>query len=124
MPDDTPDPLTDGLYDLLTTHRGRDNAITSGEIADELGITDGTANPTTRFAIRDLIQSTGLPIAGSPNGYFVIDSRQELRDYITRLEQRKAGIDARIHHVRNAYQTDTTQTTLDAQPTDKIQTDD
>lgn len=101
------------LHDILDNHRGRDQAISSAAMASAVGISDGDANPTTRFEIRDLIKRTALPVAGCNEGYFVIETDQELNEYVGRLEQRKRGIDERISLVCRAYRGKINQTTLD-----------
>jgi hypothetical protein len=98
--------VSERLAAILREHRGRANAITSDELADRLGWDDGNGNPETRFAIRDLVEQTGLPVASCPQGYFVVETRRELKEYIGDLEQRKKGITARQEAVLEAFDED------------------
>lgn len=97
---------------ILEQHRGPANAITSGEIADRLGMADTEANPHTRELIRNVVMKTTLTVGASSSGYFVIESRRQLRAYIRNLEQRRAGIDQRIRRIVSSFETDQRQTTL------------
>lgn len=100
------------IRDILEQHRGPANAITSGEIADRIGMADTEANPHTRELIRNVVMKTTLTVGASNSGYFVIESRRELRAYIRNLEQRRHGIDQRIQRVVSSFETDQRQSTL------------
>lgn len=105
--------MTDeSLREVLEAHRGRANAISSSELAARLGWEDSNGNPKTRFAIKDLVERTDLPVASCPAGYFVVETRRELKAYIGDLEQRKKGITARQEAVIEAFDAE-----ADPQPT-------
>lgn len=91
------------LQNLLVQHAGKDNPITSTEIAEKLDINDGEANPKTRSYIRFLIKHTYLPIGATSNGYYLIQDGVELDLYIGELNRRIAGIESRISSVRFNY---------------------
>lgn len=102
--DDTPVSTHSQLRKILSNHRGRENAITSTELAAQIGINDANGNPTTRFEILSLIRLSGMPIGSCPNGYYIIETSDELREYLDRLDHRIAGIERRKQLVREAYQ--------------------
>ena len=87
---------------ILQNHTGKDEAITSSKILDKIGLADENGNPNIRSIITELIQD-GEPIAASTKGYYYIDSQQELDEYKQTLHERKAGIQARIDNVENAW---------------------
>jgi hypothetical protein len=89
---------------VLFTHVGRENAVTSSDIASFLGIDESNGNPVTRGLIRDITVKTGVPIASCGEGYFVVADRPELRDYIANLNDRIAGIQRRQDIVVDSYE--------------------
>lgn len=95
--------LLDELERVLREHVGPSEAITSSELADKLEITDGEANPATREAIRIVCEERGLPVAASSRGYYVIESTNELEEYLESLDGRIAGIQKRKQLVARAW---------------------
>ena len=95
--------VLDELERVLREHVGPNQAITSSELADELEITDGEANPATREAIRIVCEERGLPVAASARGYYVIESTDELEEYLESLDGRIAGIQKRKRLVARAW---------------------
>ena len=89
--------------DILRSHKGRDDAITSSEIADRLGIPEMNGNPITRREIREIMLQTGEAIGASSEGYFMIETQKELHDYVAYLESRISGIEDRITLVERCY---------------------
>jgi len=87
---------------------GEDNARPVSEIAEDLAMTD--TDPTKykiRQIIRRLIIEHEKPIGSCSNGYFLIESRQELDAYLDDLRQRKRGIEKRIRAIRSAFSSET-----------------
>jgi len=95
--------LLNRLESVLRDHEGPDEAITSAELSDELAISDSEAQPATREAIRVLCAERGLPVAAGPQGYYMIQTEQQLDDYLDTLRARKQGIESRMWHVRKAW---------------------
>lgn len=95
--------VLDALECVLREHVGPSQAITSSELADELDITDGEANPATREAIRVVCEERGLPVAASARGYYVIEDRGQLEEYLENLDGRIAGIQQRKQLVAAAW---------------------
>lgn len=78
---------------ILETCVGRDNAITSQELSERLGGLDELdSTPVTRRLVRDVIAEYRLPIAGCPDGYFVVQSATTYEDAQARLDARIQGI--------------------------------
>lgn len=80
---------------IMATRRGAENAITSRELAQRIGIDDAEAQPKTRARIRDVIAVDGLPIAATSEGYFVIETQAEFLTYLQSLTHRVAEIEER-----------------------------
>jgi len=95
--------LLDQVEDEL---RGRTkaDAIQSGDLADAVDIDDSEGNPKTREAIRILIEERGLPVASANCGYWLLESRDQLDEYVETLEGRIAGIQERIDMVAENYE--------------------
>ncbi|SIS00168.1 hypothetical protein SAMN05421858_5101 [Haladaptatus litoreus] len=86
----------DAVWSVLKDHVGEENAITSGEISDILGGMDELdSTPQTRKCVRALIHKRNIPIGSGHNGYWVMESEDELEDTIAQLTRRKQGITAR-----------------------------
>lgn len=100
------------IREVLLFHRGKSNAITSSELAEAVGIRETNGNPTTRFAIRELIEATGLSVGACSEGYYVIETHRELIDYVDRLDARISGIRKRKRLVSEAFEADEMQQTL------------
>jgi hypothetical protein len=82
------DELREQIKAILLEHTGADDTISSREISNELGIDEVESFPVTRGLIREIVEEDGVPIAGHSNGYFVIETEEELEDYIDTLDSR------------------------------------
>lgn len=94
--------LREKVRSLLLDHKGSDDPITSREISEELGLDEVESFPTTRGMIRDVIEEDEVPIAASGSGYFVIETEDELEDYLDSLNERMMNIAERRYLVRSA----------------------
>jgi hypothetical protein len=77
------------IKDILSTHKGEKNGITSRAMADLLGIVEGDTFIRTRGLIDKAVRVYELPIAATTNGgYFFITRPNELFAYMVSLERR------------------------------------
>lgn len=90
---------------ILADHRGADNPITSGEIAEATDLDTHDSTPKTRGVIRELTEDYGLPIAASTKGYYLIENGIEASEYLRDLEGRMQGIQNRKDNVCDAVET-------------------
>lgn len=99
--------LTDliAVAEILVEHRGSDNPITSGEIADRTGLDTLDSTPRTRGVIRKLECEYDFPVASGGTGYYLVQEHGEVRDYLQNLESRKQGIKKRQEAVKSAVET-------------------
>lgn len=67
---------------LANHHRGKENKIASGDLADPTPVSDSTV----RDLIAEVRRDYNLPI-GSANGYFVIDNADELQEQVERQKK-------------------------------------
>lgn len=96
-------PVALQLYDELGV--GRENGRFSGELAATVGIKDSAAWPSTRELLRSLTYDHDVPIAATTSdGYFIIETAREHRDYQATLEARIQGIEKRKRAVAEAWQ--------------------
>jgi len=79
-------------------------AITSGQLADDLGIDDSEGNPKTREAIKVLKRERGLPVVAGNTGYYIPVERGPIEDYIESLEGRIDGIRENQQLMRENWQ--------------------
>lgn len=99
MPDDE---VMEQVRELLLEHRGREDPITSREINDIVGLDQVGSFPSTRAVIREIVMEDRIPIAGSSQGYYVIETEEELEHYIDNLENRITNIAERRYGVLRA----------------------
>lgn len=93
----------DELQAIISQHVGKDNAITSGELASACGVADSEANPKTREAVKILIRERDVPIGSCSQGYYLMDCRAELEENLEGLRGRIAGIEERMQIMVRAY---------------------
>ena len=80
------------IRNILLNHKGKQNAIPSSKIAKMLGIPENDTVATTRGLITKLIKNTCLPIGSSENGYYIMETEEELNEVIQDLNGRILGI--------------------------------
>lgn len=79
------------VQQILEEHRGKDNAIVSADLIDAIEIDDAEGNPRIREIIRELITEDQIPIASYNRGYFIIETEDELNEYLEHLDARIRG---------------------------------
>ncbi|MFW9896332.1 MAG: hypothetical protein ACFFD7_11050 [Candidatus Thorarchaeota archaeon] len=88
------------IKDILLEHKGKKKAITSREIAKQVGEKWGVSGGNIRPKITETIQRYQLPVASHTNkGYFFMTNKKDLNNYlktldsyITKITNRKAYI--------------------------------
>ena len=83
------------LRDILLSHYGKRNPITSAKIAEKIGINEDDTHSQTRALILECAQKFKLPLAASNQGYYLISNQQEYDEYMNNLDSRSAGIEQR-----------------------------
>jgi hypothetical protein len=94
--------LLDDLQDILEG-RGRDDAITSSELSDRLGLEDGEASPKAREAVRVLRDERSVPVRAGNVGYWICQTQAEADEYLDDLRGRIAGIEESMQNFREAW---------------------
>lgn len=94
--------LRDQIREMLLEHRGSDNPIKSREISNELGIDEVESFPVTRGLIKEILKEDKIPVAGSSQGYFVIETEEELQDYLDNLDSRAMNTIQRKYLIKEA----------------------
>lgn len=92
------------IKEILLEHQGADNPITSREINEEFDLDNIGSFPSTRALIRDIVLEDKIPIAGSNQGYYVIETEGEYQDYLDNLDRRSLQIMERKFAVRDAVE--------------------
>jgi len=104
---DVSDEVVDGIREQITQHRGKGDTISSRELSEMFDIDEPNSFPKTRTVIRHLIFDENMPIAAGGQGYFYIETQEELNEYVVRLTGRENKIEERrIAVQRAAEQTD------------------
>jgi len=83
---------------LCTIPYGKDSAVSADYIANKLRCLGQNSQPHIRKIIRNAIDD-GFLIGSCINGYFIIETAKEFKEYIESLESRKIGIQKRINHL-------------------------
>jgi len=95
--------LDEQVFQELRGRNSKAEAITSGELADQLNVGDAEANPRTRELVRDVMEGHDLPVVSCHAGYYVADSLVEIKDELESLDGRIAGIEQRKERLVGAY---------------------
>lgn len=98
------DDVKSAVKEILLEHRGSSNPISSREISERFGLDDIGSFPNTRAVIRKLVMEEKLPVASGSQGYYIIETEDELADYLETLEGRMLAIADRKYGVRRAAQ--------------------
>lgn len=77
------------IKDILTQHLGKENAISSVEIANQLGIDAGSSKVTIRRKIKETMIKHELPFSLTSKGYYLMeDDDEDLKRYQRSLAKR------------------------------------
>jgi len=82
---------------------GKSSARTGTDLEESLEMPVGNTNEPTRGLIADCITNDEYPIGSNSNGYFLIDSDQELQEVVDSLNSRIAGIQSRIAALQKGW---------------------
>ena len=74
--------------ELLLEHWGKDNPISSREINEIIQVDNVGSFPRTREIVRELLFEDGLPVASGGNGYYLIETEEELQKEVESLNSR------------------------------------
>jgi hypothetical protein len=91
------------LYEELKTHVGRDEAITSAELADRHYPDDGAAQPKTREAVKQVMREFGLPVVSCNEGYYIPNDPETIENELDSLQGRIDGIRERKQLLENNW---------------------
>lgn len=80
---------------ILLSHEGKENPVTSAEIARQIGIDEDDTHLKTRSLILECAKNYELPVAAGNRGYYIITTLQEYDEYIDNLDARIKGIEER-----------------------------
>jgi hypothetical protein len=106
------------IEEILLKHVGRKNAIFASEIAKQVGIRDNDTYVNTRMLIRKLMKQKQLPIGADQKiGYFIIENKKELAEYVKDLDKRMQGMATRKYramiYFESYYQQDLSENEVD-----------
>lgn len=91
------------IRNCLVLHKGKNNPITSAEVAVLIGIVEDDTHAQTRALILDTANMYGLPLAASNKGYYLITSDSEYDEYMENLDSRIEGIAQRKEIITKNY---------------------
>ena len=82
---------------------GTANARHAPDLESALSLDGGRTQEPTRDLIREAIVRDNFPIGSTRDGYFLIDSIDELNSVVGELERRMGGIRLRIEGIRKGW---------------------
>jgi hypothetical protein len=94
------------IKQIMEQHVGKLGAISSRDLAEKLHIKERDTFSLTRSLIEKTMRRFSLPIGATnskPPGYFLIETREELDQYMIILEQRILQIEGRKNLVFHNY---------------------
>lgn len=90
---------------ILERHRGKQNKITSAEIAIEIGNDkEDDTHADTRAKILKCIKKYNLPVLADNTGYYYASTDDELNNYINNLNKRIKAIEERREIIIKNYE--------------------
>ena len=89
------DPAKEQIKQILLDHKGADNPISSREINEQVQLDNIGSFPVVREVIRELVLEDQIPIVATNQGYFLLQSEEELDTYVETLESRVMQITER-----------------------------
>lgn len=92
------------IAEILSSHRGKGNEITSARIAEMIGIREDDTHAGTRDLIKQAAEAFHLPLSSNGKGYFIIKSEEELEAYMSNLDARIKGIEKRKKMIRENFE--------------------
>jgi hypothetical protein len=95
--------VIDRIAELMRSHVGKGNAITSGKIASMFGIPDNDTTRQTRHLIKEAMKKYGLAIGALPVGYFIVESKEELAECALDLQNRIDRTEERLVLLKRNY---------------------
>jgi hypothetical protein len=81
----------------------RGSEVSSRQLALALGVDDTPGQPATRRLIAEAVRRHAVPIGANERGYYLIESPEQLEEYVLELRSRSLAIDARAEAVTWAY---------------------
>lgn len=90
------------VKELLLAHHGRENPISAREINDVIEVDTVGSFPRTRELVRDVLFEEQVPVVSGSNGYYVVETADELSTYIESLDSRIGNIAERRYAIRRA----------------------
>lgn len=90
------------VAETLYRHKGRENAISSAELARQV-LGDEDKASTVRNYIDDVIAAFRLPIGNCEDGYFVIQDDDEFRQLMEQYESRRQSARERMQALSRAF---------------------
>lgn len=91
------------IAEILSSHRGKGNEITSAYIAKMIGIDEDDTHAQTRALIKQAAEEFYLPLSSNRNGYFIMTSEAELDSYMSNLDARISGIEERKRTMKENF---------------------
>lgn len=95
--------MLERIKNILERHIGKQNAITSAEIANMIGIVEDDTHAITRDLLLKVAEKYGLPLAANNNGYYLIGNDAEFETYMASLNGRIEGINKRKEIISKNY---------------------
>jgi putative heme iron utilization protein len=88
---------------IILKHIGKANAIKAKFIATKIGLSgEDDTHIGTRNLITKLVKQ-GMPIGACDNGYFLLETQDEVDEYGQKLNNRIVEIYERIMHIQNNF---------------------
>ncbi|MEL7834257.1 hypothetical protein [Fodinibius sp. Rm-B-1B1-1] len=92
------------IQDLIQQlNDGSQNSQNADDIEASLGLDSGRTAEPTRNLIREAILDNNIPIGSNSNGYFLIDSEDELKSVLQSLKSRIEGLKERIDSLEEGW---------------------
>lgn len=92
------------VKELLLAHEGSVNPISAREINEVIDVDTVDSFPRTRELVREVLFEERIPIVSGNDGYYIVETEDELAAYLANLDGRIGNIAERRYTIRRAAQ--------------------
>jgi hypothetical protein len=95
--------ITGEIKRILEARKGKQNAISAGEISEILGLKQEDTHVEPRKWIKQTMFDLRIPIGSSSKGYYLISTEDELENYVDSLNHRRQEIKKRADAIQEIF---------------------
>ncbi len=91
------------IKDILEQHCGKENAIPSHCISEEIGYPMEATQAVSRKAIHETAEEYDLPLLSCSKGFYLAETEDELAEYNENIDSRIREMDRKRHLANESF---------------------